>query len=160
MYNLSNTSTMPATETSAYGVHEFNFYVYQSMDTFDENLYPKTICIYEPLGNHTEQKTLINAIDSKVILKPSQDWEFDSLEEYHLLKHTSRCGKQQTHILTLAAKRLRRVVKLVRPMLDKRDCKCFDKELTLLFSIVQGVRVQLPSDLWTVYYQLNNSLYC
>jgi hypothetical protein len=150
---------MPATETASLGAKEFDFYVYQATDTFDELSYPKTIRIYEPLGDRTEQKIAADALDSKITLKPSREWEFDSLEEYHLLKHTSRRGKRRTHILTLAAKHLKRDVKLVKPMLDKKDCKRFNKELTLLFSIIQGVRVQFPSDSRTVFYQLNNRLY-
>lgn len=130
---------MPATETVQYASQPMEFYVIQPTDAFDVASYPSTIRVLEPMGDLTFRFSTNGQLATKKVLPPSRELEFDSLRDYRLIRNTTRRGKRRNHMLTLAAKALKREIRLPVTMLNMQECKRFERELTLLSAVIQGV---------------------
>ena len=137
------------------GHKDFDFLVYNREELFNEKSYPISIRVYDPVGDRTETVNL----KDKTILNAADSWEFDACNEYRLIRPKSQRGKRRSHILTIASKCLRRDVHVLRDMLTKDESDRLIPEVTMLLTLVQGVRVQFPSENLAVYYQLNVELY-
>jgi hypothetical protein len=95
---------------------------------------------------------------SKVVLPPTQEWEFDACSDFPEFRRNSYRGRRRMHAYFLAANYRKADVCLFEKWLNSEDQARLKLILDSLRALVQGVRVQFRLD-EQIYYQMNYTLY-